>query len=172
MSLGDRIRAWLRGESSSPSAASAARASAPRAKVRGRGPRRSPSAAESVEGLEDLVEFARTRGGVEVYLEPRTNLYGQSVLLVADDGEYLRRPVKDPATARAFCDQHGLPLYDARRVGYPRRVRDYDRGVRPERVDLSDLPPWPGAGQSGAEDTLPGDGPTDEDGPPPVPPLP
>jgi hypothetical protein len=95
------------------------------------------------------VAFASSRIGVEGYLEPRTNLYSHSMLLVADDGEYLRRPVADPATARAFCESHGLPLYDVQRIGYPRRVRDYDRGVRPGRVELSDLPPWPDA-DSGA----------------------
>jgi hypothetical protein len=170
MSLGDRIRAWLRGDASTPPAASRAGMSPPRASGRGR--RRSPATADPAEGLEELVEFTRTRRGVEVYLEPRTNLYGQSVLLVADDGEYLRRPVQDAAAARAFCDAQGLPLYDARRVGYPRRVRDYDRGVRPDRVDLNDLPPWPGAQAPDPGDTVADDGPPEEDGPPPAPPLP
>jgi hypothetical protein len=82
---------------------------------------------------------------VEVYLEPRTKLYGASVLLVADDGEYLRRPVPDAAAVRRLCSEHGIPVYDAARTGYPRRVRDYDRGIRPPRVDLADMPPWPGA---------------------------
>jgi hypothetical protein len=92
-----------------------------------------------------MLEFARSRRGVEVYLEPRTNLYGDSVLLVADDGEYLRHPVPDAASVRRFCADHGLPVYDAARTGYPKRVRDYDRGVRPSRIELDDLPPWPGA---------------------------
>jgi hypothetical protein len=91
----------------------------------------------------DLLAFASTRRGVEAYLEPRTNLYGHSVLLVADDGEYLRRPVPDPASIRRLCAEHGIPVYDAARTGYPRRVRDYDRGVRPDAVSLDDLPPWP-----------------------------
>ena len=91
-----------------------------------------------------MLEFARTRRGVEVYLEPRTRLYGDSVLLVADDGEYLRRSVPDAASVRRWCGEHGLPVYDAARTGYPRRVRDYDRGIRPGRIELSDLPPWPG----------------------------
>ena len=79
-------------------------------------------------------------------------------------------------------------MYVANQTGYPRRVRDYDRGVRPERIELDDLPPWPGA-DTGAG-TAPGgtspggaDGPAteapgvdtggpaedDEDGPPPPP---
>jgi hypothetical protein len=150
----ERLRAWLRGDRP----AGGGRPPAPaRAARRGRG-RPVP-----LEGLEDLVAFATSRVGVECYLEPRTNLYGHSVLLVADDGEYLRRTVADPATARAFCEQRGLPLYDVARVGYPRRVRDYDRGVRPQRVDLSDLPPWP--------DTDDGRGGADGEQEPPPPPV-
>ena len=140
MGLGDRLRAWLRGESG------AATPRAPRAgtdRRRGRAGRGGAADAAAAE-LTELEAFARSRRGVEAYQEPRTNLYGLSVLLVADDGEYLRRPVPDEATLRAFCGRLGLPLYDARRVGYPRRVRDYERGVRRDPVDLGDLPPWPG----------------------------
>ena len=148
MGLGDRLRAWLRGDddpSPAPRRTSTAgggtRGRTRRTGGRGRSRAEHPSAAfDSAE----LLEFARTRRGVEVYLEPRTRLYGDSVLLVADDGEYLRRPVPDASTVRRWCDEHGLPVYDAARTGYPRRVRDYDRGVRPDRIELTDLPPWPG----------------------------
>jgi hypothetical protein len=34
-----------------------------------------------------------------------------------------------------------VPLYDARIVGYPKRMRDYDRGVRSSGISLDDLPP-------------------------------
>ncbi len=149
MGFNDRLRAWLRGESGAGDAGSSSRS-----------PRRRRERPVSLEGLEEFVAFATSRSGVEGYLEPRTNLYSHSMLLVADDGEYLRRPVADPATARAFCASHGLPLYDAARVGYPRRVRDYDRGVRPKRIDLADLPPWPDAEE--------GTGGEQEPPPPPV----
>jgi hypothetical protein len=150
--LGDRLRAWLRGEPTRPVDPDRG---GPR--LRGAGARRGGGSrtGRSSPELDALEAFARSRRGVEAYLEPRTNLYGLSVLLVADDGEYLRRPVPDAPTVRGLCDRLGLPLYDAQRVGYPRRVRDYDRGVRPDRVDLGDLPPWPDA--------------TDEPGPPPPP---
>jgi hypothetical protein len=160
--LGDRLRAWLRGEDGPSPAERRSATSGDRGGLGGRrkersGRRRSraqhPSA--TFDG-EPLLAFARSRRGVEVYLEPRTNLYGDSVLLVADDGEYLRHPVPDAASVRRFCAEHGLPVYDAARTGYPRRVRDYDRGVRPERIELTDLPPWPGS---------------DEQVPPPPPPA-
>jgi len=151
----DRLRAWLRGESGGGAAGAMPSTSRPSRR------RREPKV--SLDGLDEFVAFTTTRRGVEGYLEPRTNLYSHSMLLVADDGEYLRRPIADPATARAFCASHGLPLYDAARVGYPRRVRDYDRGVRPQRVDLADLPPWPDADGSAEGST------GDEQEPPPPP---
>lgn len=150
MGLGDRIRAWLRGDDApgGPPAGAASGRSAGRPRRRtAAGPRRGRGRDRRSDDFDgtDLLAFARSRRGVEVYLEPRTNLYGVSVLLVADDGEYLRRPVPDADTVRRFCGEHGIPVYDAARTGYPRRVRDYDRGVRPRRVELDDLPPWPGA---------------------------
>jgi len=159
--FGDRLRAWLRGDdaahggSGPRSLGSSPHDGAdvtegtdgdprvPRRFRSGRRSRRQHPAGGFDGGL--LLDFARSRSGVEVYLEPRTNLYGESVLLVADDGEYLRRPVPDAATVRRFCAEHAIPVYDAARTGYPRRVRDYDRGVRPRRIELDDLPPWPGA---------------------------
>jgi hypothetical protein len=159
----DRLRAWLRGESGASGASG--RSSAGASPSQPRTSRRRGERKVSLEGLDEFVAFATTRRGVEGYLEPRTNLYSHSMLLVADDGEYLRRPIADPATARAFCASHGLPLYDAARVGYPRRVRDYDRGVRPQRVDLADLPPWPDS-DGRSEDSTDG-----EQEPPPPPPV-
>ena len=188
MGLGDRIRAWLRGEDvpndGKPSAGSASdplgdddrggrhlgrpMSRVGRAASRRRGRTQHPSG-----GFDSgpLLDFARSRRGVEVYLEPRTRLYGHSVLLVADDGEYLRRPVPDVASVRRLFSEHGIPVYDAARTGYPRRVRDYDRGLRPERVELDDLPPWPGADAPGAQrpGTL-GAAPAEEEPPPPPPP--
>lgn len=82
-----------------------------------------------------------TRSGVEAYVEPPTSVYAMTMVVVAADGEYLRRAVKDDRQARSITRKHGVPLYDARIVGYPRRMRDYDRGVRSSTVDLDDLPP-------------------------------
>ena len=142
MRFSERLRAWLRGET-------------------GRRPGPSATSAASRAATADLEAFARDRRGVEAYLEPKTAIYSTTVLLVADDGEYLRRPVRDRAHAAEFCLGLNIPLYDAARVGYPRRMRDYDRGVRPRRVELSELPPWP--------DDTDGPGRSGEDGPPPPP---
>jgi hypothetical protein len=136
----DRLRSWLRGDAAS----------------KGKKAKRSTDTS-SRASTKELEEFANSRAGVEAYLEPKTAIYSTTVLLIADDGEYLRRPVKDRDHANEFAAKINIPLYDARKVGYPKRMRDYDQGKRPRRVELSELPPWPG------------DGPLAADGPPPPP---
>ncbi|MEX1178618.1 MAG: hypothetical protein WEB09_09170 [Nitriliruptor sp.] len=140
MGFADRVRGWLKGEGKR-SAPSKSTEQASRASTR------------------ELEAFASSRGSVEAYLEPRTAIYSTTLLLVADDGEYLRRPIGDRDQAGELCKKLNLPLYDAARVGYPKRMRDYDSGARPNRVRVEDLPPWPG------DDA-------DADGPPPPPDAP
>jgi len=124
VSLNDRLRAWFKGETKrkapSPSTAPANRAA-----------------------TREIETFVESRPGVEAFLEPKTAIYSTTLLLVAADGEYLRRPIGDRDQATKLCEKHGIPLYDAARVGYPKRMRDYDRGVKRDTVSLEDLPPWP-----------------------------
>lgn len=98
-----------------------------------------------------------TRDGVEAFVEPRTAVYAMTLCLVAADGEHMRRPVKDEHQARSLCSSHGVPLYDARIVGYPKRMRDYERGMRVPRVGLEDLPPLEVAGDDADSEPRPGD---------------
>ena len=97
--------------------------------------------APSAQAATRLKEFMTTREGVEGFVEPPTTVYVMTLCLVAADGEYLRQPVKDDRQARRLCGEYGVPLYDARIVGYPKRMRDYERGVRQHRIALEDLPP-------------------------------
>lgn len=130
--LFDRVRSWFKGEA----------------------PRRAPSPSTdraSKVSTKEIEEFIATRTGVEAFLEPRTAIYNTTLLLVAADGEYLRRPVRDGAQAKKVCEERGVPLYDAAKVGYPQRMRDFDKGIRRETVDLDDLPPWPGDGGGDGE---------------------
>ena len=82
-----------------------------------------------------------SREGVEAFVEPPTSVYAMTLCVVAGDGEYLRQPIKDEKQAKRLCGEYGIPLYDARIVGYPKRMRDYERGVRQQRIGLEDLPP-------------------------------
>ncbi len=74
---------------------------------------------------DHLVEFIRSRQGVEAYLEPRTAVTETTVVLVASDGEWTRRRVADADTAAALAKKQGIPLYEAARVGYPQRMREW-----------------------------------------------
>ncbi|MBM7800106.1 hypothetical protein JOE57_003027 [Microlunatus panaciterrae] len=73
-----------------------------------------------------LTEFARTRKGVEAYVEPKTSVTQTTLLLVAYDGEWTRRVVPSPEWAHAFAEHLQIPGYDAAVVGYPQRMRDYN----------------------------------------------
>jgi len=73
-------------------------------------------------------DFIRSRTGVEAYVEPRTLDQPLTVALVAADGEWLRFTLSDERFLQSFAREHALPVYDAGRVGYPRRMKEYRRG--------------------------------------------
>jgi hypothetical protein len=82
--------------------------------------------AASREDIAHLEQFARSRRGVEAFIEPRTAVTETTVILIAHDGEWTRRRVASPQAARQFGAKHGLPVYDTALVGYPQRMRDYN----------------------------------------------
>ncbi len=74
-----------------------------------------------------LTEFVRTRRGVEGFVEPRTAVSDVTLLLVAHDGEWTRRRVPSVDWAHSFANSNGIPSYDAAVVGYPDRMRAFNR---------------------------------------------
>ena len=92
---------------------------------RGKGPTtgRSSDSADA----RHLAEFARSRRGVEGFVEPRTAVTDVTIMLVAHDGEWTRRRVPSVEWAHSFANKHGIPSYDAAVVGYPARMREYNR---------------------------------------------
>ena len=73
-----------------------------------------------------LEEFIRTRVGVEAFVEPATAVLPPTVLLVATTGEWTRRRVPPGADVRDL----GVPVFDVRLVGYPRRMREWNDRVK------------------------------------------
>lgn len=65
------------------------------------------------------------KGGVEAYVEPQTSFSPTTIVLVAGDGEFIRRRVGSPDAAAKFARAVGIPIYDTNRVGLPQRMRDY-----------------------------------------------
>ncbi len=86
----------------------------------------------TAEDFAELVAFLETRRGVELYLEPETTATDTTVVAIAHDGEWIRRRTGNPRTAGKFAHRHGVPLYEAAKVGYPERMRVWNR-QHPER---------------------------------------
>ena len=76
--------------------------------------------------MQQLREFTASRKGVEAYVEPKTSVTQTTMLLVAADGEWTRRRVASPEAAAALAKKLEIPCYDANRVGYPKRMREYN----------------------------------------------
>jgi len=81
--------------------------------------------AASGADVDHLKQFIATRDGVEAYLEPKTTVTETTIVLVAASGEWTRRRVDGPEAAAAFARKQGIPLYEATKVGYPQRMRDW-----------------------------------------------
>lgn len=75
--------------------------------------------------VDHLVDFLRSRSGVEAYLEPRTTVTDTTVVLVAGSGEWTRRRIESPEKAADFTRKHAIPLYEVAKVGYPKRMREW-----------------------------------------------
>ncbi len=96
---------------------------------------------------QHLLEFIRSRRGVEGFVEPRTTITDVTLLLVAHDGEWTRRRVPSEKWAHDFANRNGVPSYDAGLVGIPDRMRAYNRAQK-ERLKQQldrDLESGPGA---------------------------
>ena len=89
-------------------------------------------------GLKELEVFAQERKGVEGYIEPLTATSPTTLLLVDRDGDHLRAPVREPDDAIAFCEGRGIPVYDAQVIGYPKRMRDFEKRRRSPALDSID----------------------------------
>ena len=85
------------------------------------------------DDVRHLEEFARSRRGVEAFVEPQTMATESTLLLVAADGEWTRRRVDGPKAAWQLAEKMGLPAYDAMIMGYPQRMRDWNSRNKPAR---------------------------------------
>ena len=82
------------------------------------------------EDTAALKDFVKSRKGVEAFVEPATTMTSTTMLLVAHDGEWTRRRVQSPQAAQDLARKLEIPVYDAQIVGYPPRMREYNRRQR------------------------------------------
>jgi hypothetical protein len=82
--------------------------------------------------LATLEAFITSHRGVELYLEPETTATDTTVVAIAHDGEWIRRRTGSPRTAAQIARRCEVPMYEAAKVGYPERMRAWNR-AHPER---------------------------------------
>jgi hypothetical protein len=87
--------------------------------------------------LGPLDTFASERRGVEGYVEPRTATSPTTLLLVDRDGDHVRAPVRDPREAMSFCKARAIPLYDAQVIGYPKRMKEFEKRSREGALEVT-----------------------------------
>jgi hypothetical protein len=98
---------------------------------RGRGPKVASMDREATpDDLDELRDFARTRVGVELYVEPETMVTDTTAVAVATDGEWIRRRVGSPRVVRRLAHDLRVPVYDVEIVGYPERMRAYNARLK------------------------------------------
>ncbi|RFU42702.1 hypothetical protein DZF91_05115 [Actinomadura logoneensis] len=85
--------------------------------------------------IEALIAFARSRPGVEFYVEPETFATDTTAVAVANDGEWTRRRVGSPKVIGKVARDLGMPIYDVQIVGYPPRMRAWNERNRNRRID-------------------------------------
>jgi len=85
--------------------------------------------------IESLISFARTRQGVEFFVEPETFATDTTAIAIAHDGEWTRRRVGSPQVIAKVARDLGLPVYNVQLTGYPQRMRDWNARNKDRRID-------------------------------------
>lgn len=86
-------------------------------------PPRAPGETIRERDAQALSEWVVGRAFVEGFVEPETIVNEMSVVLVDENGEYIRRRIGGPKGIDAVAKLLGIPLYDAEETGYPDRMR-------------------------------------------------
>ncbi|MQA87372.1 MAG: hypothetical protein GEV03_22775 [Streptosporangiales bacterium] len=80
--------------------------------------------------IEALIAFARSREGVEFYVEPETFATDTTAVAVATTGEWTRRRVGSPKVIHKVARDLRLPVYDVQITGYPARMRAWNQNKK------------------------------------------
>jgi hypothetical protein len=77
-----------------------------------------------------LKDFVGGHEGCEAFIEPPTRVTQTTMVVVADSGEWTRRRVPDPITARKLAQELKIPVFDVNLSGYPSRMREWNQKNR------------------------------------------
>jgi hypothetical protein len=89
-----------------------------------------PSKDDLRRARTNFKEFATSRRGVEAFVEPATHVTSTTVILIAHDGEWMRRAVPSRDDGFRLATELQLPTYDVNQTGYPQRMRDWNSRQR------------------------------------------
>ena len=94
-----------------------------------------PAPAEAQRAtLQHFGDFARTRPGVEAYIEPATHVTQTTMVLIATTGEWTRRRVPSGVIARQVAQSLRIPVYDVNLTGYPQQMRAWNAAQKTRRT--------------------------------------
>lgn len=88
------------------------------------------------DDLDHLRAFARSRTGVEFYVEPETTATDTTIVAVAQDGEWTRRRCGSPKAAGKLARKLGVPVYDVTVTGYPEAMRRWNQRAKADKKIL------------------------------------
>ena len=87
-------------------------------------PPRGPGETVRPEDAQDLQQWAAGKAFVEAFVEPETVVNEMSVVVVDENGEFIRRRIGGPKGIDAVAKLLSCDIYDVEETGYPQRMRD------------------------------------------------
>ena len=102
-------------------------------------PPRGPGETIRPEDAQDLQQWAAGRMYVEAFVEPETVVNEMSVVVVDENGEFIRRRIGGPKGIDAVAALLSCDIYDVEETGYPQRMRDWSARRRAERSHMKVL---------------------------------
>lgn len=87
-------------------------------------PPRGPGETIRPEDAQDLQRWAAGKLYVEAFVEPETVVNEMSVVVVDENGEFIRRRIGGPKGIDAVAKLLSCDIYDVEETGYPQRMRE------------------------------------------------
>lgn len=87
-------------------------------------PPRGPGDTIRQADVQALQEWVRGRLFVEAFIEPETVVNEMSVVVVDENGEFIRRRIGGPKGIDAVAKLLRCDVYDVEETGYPQRMRE------------------------------------------------
>ena len=87
-------------------------------------PPRGPGETIRQEDAAELQKWVAGRAFIEAFIEPETVVNEMSVVVVDENGAFIRRRIGGPKGIDAVAKLLDCPVYDVEDTGYPQRMRE------------------------------------------------